>query len=148
MDLQSLLTAIAALVSAVSGTAPAALTEPVPISSPAYEAAALARSDDRTNSRYRDQYILSGRAGDQLDIEVAGEDFELTTAIEGPGLRQSSTPKWSGAALLEVTLPGDGAYIVTVTSIDANKTGEYTLTVVASCKPPAYLNAVGSCVRP
>lgn len=126
----------------------AVVTEPLRIASPANEEAALERSDERLNSRYRDQYLLHGRAGDQLDIEASGYDIKLTASIDGPGLRQSSDPEQSWNAELEVTLPRDGAYLISITSVDANATGGYRLTVMASCRPPAYLDWEGSCVRP
>lgn len=126
----------------------AVLSEPLRISSPAYEEGALERSDERSNSRFRDQYLLYGRAGDQLDIDASGYDIKLTAVIVGPGLRLASDPELAWDAELEVTLPRDGAYLISVTSVDANTTGGYRLSVMASCRPPAYLNAEGSCVRP
>ncbi|MBI2260087.1 MAG: hypothetical protein HYU62_00255 [Caulobacterales bacterium] len=123
-------------------------SEPIRIRAPDYEAGALERSDDRANGRYQDRYILNGLAGDEIEIKASGDGFEVTAAIRGHGLQQASELNWLDESVIEVTLPRDGDYAVTVTASEAGTLGNYTLTVMERCESPNYLDANGECVAP
>lgn len=125
-----------------------AQTDPVSISSPGFEWGALERTDGRSDDRFRDVYRLNAQAGAALMIVADGDAIALLVTIEGAGFRASSGPETNGRAELEVSLPREGDYLITVTSVEANQTGEYGLSVLASCSAPGYLNSVGVCVRP
>lgn len=123
-------------------------SDPVNISSPGFEWGALERTDGRSDDRFRDVYRLHAPAGAALMIAADSDSIALVATIEGEGFRASSGPETNGRAELDVSLPREGDYLITVTSAEANQTGEYGLSVLASCSAPGYLNSVGVCVRP
>jgi hypothetical protein len=91
---------------------------------------------DRTlpDGEYYDVYTVQGQAGRRLVIEVRSTEFDTYLFVRGPGGFSEDNDDFEGStqrSRLEVTLPSNGEYLVTVTSYAAGETGAYTLTINA-----------------
>jgi C1A family cysteine protease len=95
------------------------------------------RSPTRGSSYYADRYSLSASAGQQVAIVLTSSVFDaylyllgtsgtvIASDDDGAGGTNSRIPASSGY----YTLPSAGTYIIEVTSYDANKTGNYVLSL-------------------
>jgi hypothetical protein len=80
-------------------------------------------------------YMFRGRPGQRVVILMRSEEFDAYLyggRIEASGFVEEITDDDSGGdtdARLEVTIPESGQYVIRVNSLEAAKTGAYTLTV-------------------
>lgn len=91
-----------------------------------------------TDGSYYELWSYRGTAGEELRIRMDSDDFDTYLAIgrmDGGELQEIATMDDGGEgtnSLLEVTLPGDGEYVIRANSYAADQTGAYTLIVESS----------------
>jgi hypothetical protein len=94
------------------------------------------RSADTT---YAQWWLLQGRAGQQVTIDLESDDFDSFIFLFGPGLTDDgSQDDDSGGncnSRLTVTMPQSGEYRILVNTRNQYETGAYTLSVTAGSKP-------------
>jgi predicted dehydrogenase len=94
------------------------------------------RSADTT---YAQWWLLQGKAGQQVTIDLESDDFDAFIFLFGAGLSDDgSQDDESGGncnARLTVMLPQDGEYRILVNTRNKYETGAYTLSVTAGAKP-------------
>ncbi len=102
--------------------------------------AADVRLDDGS---YFDQYVYQGRRGERITVTLRSGAFDVYLHVgRGRGASfESIATDDDGAggtdARVEVTLPDDGEYVIRPNSLEADKTGEYTLSVEGGGAGPA-----------
>lgn len=91
----------------------------------------LAGADARLDSgEYVDYYTFVGRAGQEVEISATSTDFDTYLMLRGTTLSEDNDDRAPGEdinALLRVTLPETGNYIVGVTSYAPGESGRYTV---------------------
>jgi hypothetical protein len=93
---------------------------------------ALSTSDARSSGgQYEDVYTLTGRAGQNLRINLDSGSMDTLVRVTGPGgfNQQDDDSGDLLNAQLDITLPASGQYRVIATTYSANVTGNYTLRV-------------------
>jgi hypothetical protein len=85
-------------------------------------------------------WVLTGEAGERLQIVLETDDFDAFLYMTGPGLGVLSDDDGAGDlnSLIEVTLPADGSYTVAASALSSGVSGSYTIRVQA----PPDLNAL------
>lgn len=95
-----------------------------------------------TDQSHYELWAYQGRAGEQIRIHMDAEGFDTYLAIgqmDGEEFEELATMDDGGEgtnSLLEITLPGDGEYVIRANSFSAGETGEYTLRVESSTPTP------------
>lgn len=103
-----------------------------PISSGQSVSGTLTRSDTRrSDGSYADSYLYNGRAGERLTVTLRASGFQPWIVVDEPDgpFREHNGGRGSGTAVLNVTLPRTGRYIILANSVDAGGTGSYSMTV-------------------
>jgi len=89
------------------------------------------------SGKIRDLYVLQGRRGDRVALDLHSDDFDSYLMVEGPGgfaLANDDAPG-GGRSLdsrIVMQLPADGAYRVSVTSFRPGEMGTYELRASAA----------------
>lgn len=95
----------------------------------------LARGDGALRSgEYVDTWRLEGRAGARYTIRLTSSAFDPYLIVRGPnGLSEENDDGEGGgtASRLAVTMPADGALLISATSYKPGESGAYALTVEA-----------------
>ncbi|MDP8994453.1 MAG: caspase family protein [Pseudomonadota bacterium] len=97
----------------------------------------LTPSDSRRASgKFADDYLLSGRRGERVELRLSSEDFDPYLLVTGPdafSIANDDDADGDGTldSRLVISLPADGAYRVLVTSFRPGATGEYRLSAAA-----------------
>lgn len=93
----------------------------------------LEDSDEVTeDGRYIDTYTFAGQAGQQVRIDLDGDEFDAFLALKAPSGRLIEADDFQGdvsRSVLESILSEAGEYQVQVTTYDANETGSYKLQI-------------------
>jgi hypothetical protein len=92
----------------------------------------LAPSDaQRRSGKYEDAYLIAGRRGQRIQIDLASDAFDSYLVVTGPEGFNLSNDDAEGSDELHsrivVQFPADGAYRVSATSFRAGETGAYRL---------------------
>jgi hypothetical protein len=92
----------------------------------------LGASDtQRRSGKYEDSFLIEGRRGQRIQIDLASDAFDSFLVMTGPeGFNLSNDDAEGSDALhsrIVVQLPADGAYRVSATSFRAGETGAYRL---------------------
>jgi hypothetical protein len=105
----------------------------------------LRRSDVllRSDSTYAQAWIIQGRTGQTITVDLESDDFDAYMFLRGPGIagagRDRSFQDDDGGgncnARLTVTFPEDGAYEIDVNTAEHYATGSFTLSVTSGSKP-------------
>jgi len=93
---------------------------------------ALAASDGRAGGgQFEDVYVITGRAGQVLRVNLDSSGFDPLVRMTGPeGFSAQDDDSGEGLnAQLDVTLAASGQYRIVATSYSAEQTGAYTLRV-------------------
>ncbi len=93
----------------------------------------LAASDRQLSSgEYFDDFTITGRAGERVELRLDSSEFDPYVQISGPEgfsrYNDDATPGNLNSRLV-VTLPADGTYRVMVTSYQPGESGAYRLTM-------------------
>lgn len=86
----------------------------------------------RDDSTYTDGFIYQGRAGEQITVTMRSSDFDAWLVVDDPNgpLHEHNDDGAGGTdAMLTVTLPHDGAYVILANVVQKRTTGRYTLTL-------------------
>ena len=86
----------------------------------------------RDDSTYTDGFIYQGRAGEQITVTMRSSDFDAWLVVDDPNgpLHEHNDDGAGGTdAMLTVTLPHDGSYIILANVVQKRTTGRYTLTL-------------------
>ena len=91
----------------------------------------------RGSGKFEDVYILSGRAGERVELRLGSSDFDPFLLVTGPdGFMRSNDDDPDGdgalASRIVLVLPRDGAYRVSATSFRPGALGEYRLSSAAA----------------
>ncbi|CAN5147479.1 hypothetical protein BH10PSE2_BH10PSE2_06260 [soil metagenome] len=87
-----------------------------------------------SSGEYVNTYTLRGRRGQALDLRMSSTEFDPYLQITGPGNFSAFNDDDADRAdshdsRLVVTLPTDGAYVITATSYEAGETGRYHFSI-------------------
>ncbi len=92
----------------------------------------LAEGDETLETgEFYDLYTFQGQAGQTAVVTLTAEDFDTYLIMTGDG-QDWQNDDWEGSldvSRLEITLPADGQYAVSVTSYAAGETGDYVLNI-------------------
>jgi hypothetical protein len=97
----------------------------------------LETTDKEEDGRYYDEYLYSGRRGEQLLVDLVSTDFDAYLVLidqrSGNVVSQSGDFGSSTNARISITLTENGTYLIRATSQSPQqKTGAYTLRVRSS----------------
>jgi hypothetical protein len=106
----------------------------------------LSRDDAQfASGKYRDVYLLQGRRGERVAIDLHSEDFDSFLLVTGPdGVSLSNDDADPGASIdsrVVMALPADGAYEIAVTSYRPGETGAYQLSASVPARGMAVTTA-------
>ncbi len=96
-----------------------------------------ANDSQRRSGKYEDVYLIQGRRGQRVDLQLQSDDFDAYLVVTGPNgfnLSNDDGPN-QGEALhsrLVMELPADGTYRVAATTFRAGETGRYRLSAAAA----------------
>ncbi|HYJ52093.1 MAG TPA: caspase family protein [Allosphingosinicella sp.] len=86
----------------------------------------------RRSGKYEDVYLIDGRRGQRIQIDLASDAFDSYLVVTGPeGFNLANDDAEGSSALhsrIVVQFPTDGAYRVSATTFRAGETGAYRLT--------------------
>lgn len=104
------------------------------------------RNGDSTleSGEFVDAFAIDGRAGQRLVVRAASTAFDSYLMIRGPGGFQEDNDdeaKGNYNALLDVRLPADGRYTISVTSATRGESGRYSLSLGGAESAPALADA-------
>lgn len=89
----------------------------------------------RPSGKYEEVYVLQGRAGSRVALDLHSADFDSYLLVTGPdGFSLANDDGSSGSldSRIVMELPADGAYRVAVTSYRPGETGAYRLSASAA----------------
>lgn len=92
----------------------------------------LSRSDTRRDDgSYADSYLYNGRAGERITVTLRASGFQPWVVVDEPAgpFREHIGGRGGNTAVLSVTLPRTGRYIILANSVNAGGTGTYSLSV-------------------
>ncbi len=81
---------------------------------------------------YAQLWLLQGRQGETVTVELVSDDFDSFLMLVGPGLDGTLTDDDSAGDLnsrITFTVPQDGDYMIVVNTITAGATGRFILTL-------------------
>lgn len=96
----------------------------------------------KDDGSYYDEWRVSGREGERLQIDLRSQDFDayLTFGMRRGGVLQSIANDDDGAggtdSRVTVTLPATGEYVITANSLFEDEAGKYTLSVASLGQAP------------
>lgn len=88
----------------------------------------------REDSTYADGFVYDGRAGEQITITMRSNDFDAWLVVDDPNgpLHEHNDDGAGGTdAMLTVTLPHNGRYIILANVVQKGTMGRYTLTLTS-----------------
>lgn len=89
----------------------------------------LAQGDATLSSgEFADSYRFSGRRGDRVALSLQSSDFDAYLMMRGPDGERHENDDGSASSTdsaIDMVLPADGDYEITVTSYEAGETGAY-----------------------
>lgn len=109
-------------------------------------AGALQPGDSTLQSgEYSDDYTFSGRRGQRVRIELTSSAFDAYTILRTPSGDQTDTDDSGDStdSVLDLVLPEDGEYEVSVTSYQPGETGSYRFSVTTGVEPPRQAAVAG-----
>lgn len=102
-------------------------------------AGALQPGDGTLQSgEYSDDYRFVGRRGQRIRVELTSSAFDAYTILRTPSGDQTDVDDSEGStdSVLDMVLPEDGEYQVSVTSYQPGETGSYRFSVSTGAEPP------------
>jgi hypothetical protein len=125
-----------------SGAATAASGDPRTIAVGQAVLGAITVEDDLlpSDSTYAQAWMVEGRAGQTITIDLESTEFDPFLYLDGPGLErplQDDDSAGNCNARLSTTLPATGTYTIVVNTAVRNATGRFTLSVSSGSKPPS-----------
>ncbi|QLQ12105.1 MAG: caspase family protein [Brevundimonas sp.] len=102
-------------------------------------AGALQPGDSTLQSgEYADDYRFVGRRGQRIRVELTSSAFDAYTILRTPSGDQTDADDSDNStdAVLDMVLPEDGEYEVSVTSYQRGETGSYRFSVTTGAEPP------------
>lgn len=106
----------------------------------------LSASDEQlTSGEYADRYVISGRRGDRVALDLQSSAFDTYLFLRGPGdVSEDNDDGPDGTnSRIDMTLPADGDYTVSVTSYSPGEVGPYSLTAGLSMGTPRQAGVPG-----
>jgi hypothetical protein len=108
-------------------------------------------SDDvllRSDSSYAQAWVIQGRAGQTITVDLESDAFDAYLFLRGPGLSggrdfQDDDGGGNCNARLTATFPEDGQYEIVVNAASHYATGSFSLSVTSGSKP----KSVARCSR-
>jgi hypothetical protein len=108
-------------------------------------------SDDvllRSDSSYAQAWVIQGRAGQTITVDLESDAFDAYLFLRGPGLSggrdfQDDDGGGNCNARLTATFPEDGEYEIVVNAASHYATGSFSLSVTSGSKP----KSVARCSR-
>ena len=106
----------------------------------------LSASDEQlTTGEYADRYVISGRRGDRVALDLQSDAFDTYLFLRGPddvSADNDDGPNGTNSRI-DMTLPADGDYTVSVTSFGPGEVGPYSLTAGLSMGTPRQAGVQG-----
>ncbi|HEY3280015.1 MAG TPA: serine protease [Gemmatimonadales bacterium] len=101
-----------------------------------------------SDSTYAQPWVIQGRAGQTITIDLESDDFDAYVFLRGPGVSggrdfQDDDSGGNCNARLTVTFPQSGAYEIDVNTAGKFATGAFSLSVTSGSKP----KSVARCSR-
>lgn len=125
---------------AVSPRASASFAEGVSLSG------MLSASDEQlTSGEYADRYVISGRRGDRVALDLQSNAFDTYLMLRGPddvSADNDDGPDGTNSRI-DMVLSADGDYTVSVTSYGPGEVGPYSLTAGLSMGTPRQAGVRG-----
>lgn len=106
----------------------------------------LSASDEQlTTGEYADRYVISGRRGDRVALDLQSSAFDTYLFMRGPDDMSADNDDGPNGtnSRIDVTLPADGDYTVSVTSFAPGEVGAYSLTAGLSMGTPRQAGVQG-----
>ncbi len=102
----------------------------------------------RSDSTYAQPWVIQGRAGQTITVDLESDEFDSYVFLRGPGLAggrdfQDDDSGGNCHARLTARFPEDGEYEIDVNTADHYATGSFTLSVTSGSKP----KSVARCSR-
>ena len=106
----------------------------------------LSASDEQlTTGEYADRYVISGQRGDRVALDLQSDAFDTYLFLRGPddvSADNDDGPNGTNSRI-DMTLPADGDYTVSVTSFQPGEVGPYSLTAGLSMGTPRQAGVQG-----
>lgn len=106
----------------------------------------LSSSDEQLNSgEYADRYVIAGRRGERVALDLQSDAFDTYLMLRGPGdvsADNDDGPNGTNSRI-DMVLPADGDYTVSVTSYGPGEVGPYSLTAGLSMGTPRQAGVQG-----
>lgn len=106
----------------------------------------LSSSDEQLNSgEYTDRYVIAGRRGERVALDLQSDAFDTYLMLRGPGdvsADNDDGPNGTNSRI-DMVLPADGEYTVSVTSYGPGEVGPYSLTAGLSMGTPRQAGVQG-----
>jgi len=106
----------------------------------------LSASDEQlATGEYADRYVISGERGDRVALDLQSDAFDTYLFLRGPddvAADNDDGPDGTNSRI-DMTLPADGDYTVSVTSYGPGEVGPYSLTAGLSMGTPRQAGVQG-----